>query len=71
MTTLAKFMDGTIVQIVRVADKVGFSDAVGWVCVCFDFHQIERKRQSVKWVPASTKFVWVREFNFDFGEQYV
>lgn len=62
MTTVAKMEDGRIVEIVRVAAKVAFSDAVGWVCVCFDFQQEERRKQQFKWVPASTRFDWVREF---------
>lgn len=63
MTIIAK-MDGRIVEIVRFAEKVGFSEDRGWFCVCFDFDREERRREQVKWVPASTRFDWVREFNF-------
>jgi hypothetical protein len=62
MTTVAKMEDGRIVEIVRVAARVAFSDAVGWVCVCFDFGVCERRKQQFKWVPASTRFEWVRDF---------
>ncbi len=57
-------MHGKIVEIIHVADRVGFSDVRGWVCVCFDFDQMKRRQQNVKWVPASTHFEWIREFNF-------
>jgi hypothetical protein len=62
MTTVAKMEDGRMVEIVRVAAKVAFSDTVGWVCVCFDFEKPMRKQEYVKWVPATTRFTWVREF---------
>jgi hypothetical protein len=63
MTTVAK-MNGRVVEVVRVADRVGFSTERGWVMVCTDFEQPERKKQQFKWVPATTRFDWVREFNF-------
>jgi len=61
MTVLAKFQD-RIVEIVRVADTVMFSDERGWVCICMDFEQEERAKHEFKWVPAETRFEWVREF---------
>jgi len=57
-------MNGRIVEVIRVADTVGFSTERGWVMVCMDFEQANRKKQQFKWVPASTRFEWVREFNF-------
>ena len=57
-------MNGRVVQVVRVTDTVGFSQDRGWVMVCFDFEQPERKKQQFKWVPATTRFEWVREFTF-------
>ena len=63
MTTVAK-MNGRVVEVVRTADTVGFSTERGWVMVCFDFEQVERKKSQFKWVPASTQFEWVREFCF-------
>lgn len=63
MMVVAK-MNGRVVQVVRVTDTVGFSQDRGWVMVCFDFEQPERKKQQFKWVPATTRFEWVREFTF-------
>ena len=63
MIVVAK-MNGHIVQVVRVADTVGFSQERGWVMICFDFEQIERRKQQFKWVPASTRFEWVRSYSF-------
>ena len=63
MTTVAK-MNGRVVEVIRVAETVGFSTERGWVMVCMDFEQPERKKQQFKWVPATTRFDWVREFNF-------
>jgi hypothetical protein len=57
-------MDGKIVEVVRVADTVRFSEDRGWVCICTDFHVRECWQQNFKWVPATTRFDWVREFNF-------
>ena len=54
MTTVAKMTDGRMVEVVRVADTVGFSSDRGWVMVCFDFEKADRKREHFKWVPAET-----------------
>ena len=64
MTTVARMPDGKMVEVVRVAETVAFSPDHGWVMVCFDFEKIERKREHFKWVPATTRFDWVREFSF-------
>lgn len=64
MMVVGKMMNGAVVQIVRYADKVGFSDVRGWFCVCFDFDKMKRRQEQVKWVPGDTRFEWVREFNF-------
>lgn len=45
-------INGKIVEIIRYADKVGFSAGRGWICVCTDFEQMKRRQQHVKWVPA-------------------
>jgi len=63
MTVVAK-MDNRVVEVVRTADTVAFSSERGWVMVCFDFEQAERKKSQFRWVPASTRFEWVREFCF-------
>jgi len=62
MMIVAKF-NGKIVQIVRVAESVQFSEEKGWIFICFDFDKINRRREQFKWVKASeTKFEWVREY---------
>jgi len=64
MTTVARMPDGKMVEVVRVAETVAFSPDRDWVMVCFDFEKVERKREHFKWVPATTRFDWVREFSF-------
>jgi hypothetical protein len=61
MTTVAK-MNGKLVEIVKFADAVAFSNTRGWVMICMDFEQADRKKSEFKWLPASTRFEWVREF---------
>lgn len=61
--TVAK-MQGRLVEVIRVAETVGFSEDRGWVLVCTDFETAERRKQQFKWVPASTRFEWVRTFAF-------
>lgn len=61
MTIVAKMEDGKIVEIVKVVDTVAFSDEIGWICVCFEFGVIERKKTEFKWVPATTRFIWVMD----------
>jgi hypothetical protein len=61
MMIVAKMKD-KIVQIVRVADTVQFSEDKGWIFICFDFDKINRRREQFKWVPATTHFEWVREY---------
>jgi hypothetical protein len=64
MTITIGKMNGKMVQIVKIADTVPFSNERGWVMVCFDFEQAERKKSYFKWMPASTHFEWVRVFHF-------
>jgi hypothetical protein len=62
MMIVAKFKD-KIVQIVRVADSVQFSEDKDWIFICFDFDKVNRKREQFKWVRASeARFEWVRVF---------
>ena len=63
MMIVAK-IDGKIVEVKKVAERVGFSDKRGWVLICTDFEQQERRKQHFKWVPAETRFEWVREYKF-------
>jgi hypothetical protein len=64
MITVAKMTDGRVVEIVRTASKVHFSSDKGWIMVCMDFEKTYRKRTEFKWVPADTKFEWVRAYAF-------
>ena len=64
MTVVVARLQNRLVQVVRVADQVGFSQERGWVMLCLDWEQPERKKQQFRWVPASTRFDWVREFAF-------
>jgi hypothetical protein len=64
MIKVAKMTDGRVVEVVRVADTVGFSSERGWVMVCMDFEKTDRKKSEFKWIPASTRFDWVKEFAF-------
>jgi hypothetical protein len=64
MIKVAKMTDGRMVEVVRVADTVGFSSERGWVMVCMDFEKADRKKSEFKWIPASTRFDWVKEFAF-------
>ena len=61
---VAKMTDGRTVEVVRVADRVAFSDAAGWIMICMDWEKADRKKSQFKWVPATTRFDWVREFGF-------
>lgn len=64
MTVTVAKMQGRLVEVIRVAETVGFSEDRGWVLVCTDFEKSERRKQQFKWVPASTRFEWVRTFAF-------
>ena len=64
MTTVVAKMGNRVVKVMRVADTVGFSTERGWVMVCMDWEQAERRKSQFRWVPASTRFEWVRRFAF-------
>jgi len=64
MIKVAKMADGRVVEVVRVAKTVRFSPEPGWVMVCFDFEKPLSKRAEFKWMPATTRFDWVREYTF-------
>jgi hypothetical protein len=59
MITIAK-IDDKIVEIVRHAHTVGFSDATEWIMICAEPGKANSLR--VKWIPASTRIEWVREY---------
>lgn len=63
MVTVAKIND-KIVEVMRVVEHVQFSADRGWILINYDLGQSEAKVQQIKWVPASTRFEWVHEFNF-------
>jgi hypothetical protein len=64
MTLVAKMIDGRMVEVICTTKTVGFSAEEDWILICFDFEKINSKREIFKWVPASTRFDWVREFMF-------
>lgn len=64
MTVTVAKLRGQLVEVVRVADRVQFSEDRGWVLVTPDVGAPERKKMTFKWVPADTRFEWVREFAF-------
>jgi len=64
MITVAKMTDGRVVEIVRGTSKVNFSSDRGWIMICMDFEKTYRKRTEFKWVPANTRFEWVRAYAF-------
>ena len=53
---------GKIVRILKKAHTVAFSKDKNWLMIDTDF---ARGKNSIgqKWIPASTKFSWVKEFN--------
>lgn len=55
-------LDDRVVEIVKTQQQVGFSAQQGWILICKDWQRIQRKRQQYLWVPAATRFEWVREF---------
>jgi len=61
MITIAKF-EGKIVEFVAIADVVQFSKERGWICITPDAGQATRKQTQFKWVPATTRFEWVKDF---------
>lgn len=61
--TLAKIeATGQIVQLVKHADQVGFSDKTGWFLINVKPGQTTGPSDLNKWIPDSTRFAWVREF---------
>ena len=52
---------GKIVEVLKVAYEVQFSQEKGWVLID---PEIGKMRAALKWVPASTKFDWIKDFKF-------
>ena len=59
---IGKLRNGDLVEIIKRADSVRFSPDQGWILVVTDFEKPRHRQQGIKWVPASTEFVWIREF---------
>ena len=61
MTILVAKLNNKIVEIVRVAETVQFSEEKDWILIS---HQISKRDSlQVKWLQASkVKFDWVKEF---------
>lgn len=55
--------DGRVVRILKHRDTVGFSPDQGWLLI--DITPGERLPKNIKWIPDTTEFDWVREFNSD------
>lgn len=64
MIKVAKMTDGRMVEVIRVADTVAFSDAPGWMMICMDWEKADRKKSEFKWIPTATRVEWIREFDF-------
>ena len=63
MTVTVAKMNGKIVEVIRVAETVGFSQERGWVCVCSHVGDVDSN--AVKWVRLDgQRFEWVRDFSF-------
>lgn len=53
-----------IVQILRVTARVQFSNLVGWILIDPDLGASDMTGSTgsnLKWIPATTRFVWVRD----------
>jgi GNAT superfamily N-acetyltransferase len=53
--------DGRVVRILKHKDQVSFSDEQGWLLI--DVTPGRQRPETMKWIPDTTKFDWVREFN--------
>jgi hypothetical protein len=60
--------DGRVVRILRHKDRVSFSDETGWLLI--DVTPGRQRPETMKWIPDTTKFDWVREFNSAVDENF-
>lgn len=62
---IAKIGD-KIVEVIRIAETVAFSTEQNWVCICDSSGKYSEQKRIIttRWVPATTRFEWVRTFNF-------
>lgn len=66
MTVVAKMGD-KIVEVMKFAWNVQFSEDKGWLLIDPDVGAPDMTgsiRANMRWVPATTRFDWVRLFNF-------
>jgi len=59
--------NGKIVRILRKAHDVQFSDKKGWLLIDTDPAKGARGL-GAKWIPADTRFTWVKPFHGEMGE---
>jgi len=60
---------GKIVRILQKAHSVKFSDQKDWLLIDTDPAKGSRG-QGLKWIPASTRFEWVRPYMADIEENF-
>ena len=60
--------DGRVVRILKHKDQVSFSDEQGWLLI--DVTPGRQRPETMKWIPDTTKFDWVREFNSAVDENF-
>ena len=57
---------GKIVQILKTVEHVHFSDERGWILIDPDLGKPDMGnsiRANMKWIPADTRFEWVRDIS--------
>jgi len=62
---IGKLQNGDLVQIIKTAESVLFSEETGWILIVTDFEKPLHRQQGIKWIPATTEFCWVRELFLD------
>jgi len=58
---VGKLDGGKIVQVLKFAYDVKFSEDKGWLLID---PEIGKMGSALKWVPATTRFEWVKAFTF-------
>jgi hypothetical protein len=64
MTIRVARIQNKFVRLVRSTKHVAFSPEPDWILIEHDLHLPEHKRLNRQWVPATTRFDWVRDFHF-------
>ena len=60
-------VNGKVVRILKKAHDVQFSDKKGWLLIDTDPGK-GAKGLGAKWIPADTRFTWVKPFHGEMGE---